>query len=76
VPAELVLAAAGQGSGEEELTDLVFHGLASDHSKRAYRKGLAQFFSWLRTRPPQKFSKALVQEYRDWLLGQHLAPRR
>jgi integrase len=64
----------GQGSAEEKLTDLVLHALTSEHSKRAYSKGLALFFAWLKTRLPQSFSKALVQEYREWLLAQHLAP--
>jgi integrase len=75
VPADLVPApAAGQGSAEAELTALVLDGVTSDHSKRAYSKGLALFFAWVKERPPQAFAKALIQEYRAWLLEQGLAP--
>ena len=72
---ELVLAQAGQGSAvEAKLTALVLDGVTSDHSKRSYGKGLASFFAWARDRQPATFSKALVQEYRAWLIGQGLAP--
>ena len=74
MPAELVPAAPGEGSAEEKLTALVLDGVSSEHSKRAYAKGLAQFFAWVRTQTPQPFSKALVQAYRAWLLEQGLAP--
>ena len=75
MPADLVAApAAGQGSAEAELTALVLDGVTSDHSKRAYSKGLALFFAWVKERPPQAFAKALIQEYRAWLLEQGLAP--
>ena len=74
MPAELVLAGKGKGSAEQELTALVLNGVTSEHSKRAYAKGLALFFAWVRERPPQPFAKALVQEYRAWLLEQGLAP--
>lgn len=74
MPDELV--PAGQGSGAEveaRLTGLVLDGVTSEHSKRSYRKSLALFFAWLRERPAQPFSKALVQEYRAWLIAQGLA---
>jgi integrase len=74
LPAELVLAAAGQGSAETELTALVLDGVTSEHSKRAYAKGLALFFAWVKERPPQALTKALTQEYRAALLEQNLAP--
>ena len=64
----------GKGSAETELTALVLDGVTSDHSRRAYGKGLALFFAWVKERPPQAFAKALVQEYRAWLLAQGLAP--
>lgn len=73
MPAELVLA-PGQGRAEEELTALVLNGVTSEHSKRAYAKGLAQFFAWVREQAPQPFSKALVQAYRAHLLEQGVAP--
>ena len=72
---ELVLAQAVQGSAvEAKLTALVLDGVTSEHSKRSYGKGLALFFAWARDRQPAPFSKALVQEYRAWLIGQGLAP--
>lgn len=75
MPADLVLVpAAGQGSAEEELTALVLNGVTSEHSKRAYAKGLALFFAWVKERGPQAFTKALTQEYRACLLAQGLAP--
>jgi len=66
--------AAGKGSAEAELTALVLDGVTSEHSKRAYAKGLALFFTWVKERGPRAFSKALVQEYRASLLGGNLAP--
>jgi len=74
VPAELVLEQAGKGSAEAELTALVLNGVTSEHSKRAYGKGLTLFFTWVKERGPQAFSKALVQEYRASLLELGLAP--
>jgi integrase len=71
---DLDLVPRGPGSVEARLTALVLDGLTSEHSKRAYAAGLAGFFAWARTRAPQPFSKALVQEYRAWLLEQNLAP--
>ena len=75
MPDDLVPAsAAGMGSAEQELAALVLNGVTSEHSKRAYGKGLAQFFAWVKERGPQPFSKALVQQYRAWLVEQNLAP--
>ena len=74
MPGELVLAGAGRGSAEQELTALVLDGVTPEHSKRAYAKGLGQFFAWVRDKEPRPFSKALVQEYRAWLLARSLAP--
>ena len=74
MPAELVLEQAGKGSAEAELTALVLNGVTSEHSKRAYGKGLTLFFTWVKERGPQAFSKALVQEYRASLLELGLAP--
>jgi site-specific recombinase XerD len=48
--------------------------VTSPHSRRAYATSLARFFAWLGTQPPQAFSKALLQEYRAWLLKQELSP--
>jgi integrase/recombinase XerD len=72
--ADLVPIQPGQGSGEEQLTALVLNGVTSEHSRRADATGLEQFFAWLGTQPPQPFSKALLQQYRSWLLELNLSP--
>ena len=61
-------------SPEEELTALVLNGVTSLHTRRSYRTALAQFFAWLRSKPRQPFSKALVGEYRAHLLERKLSP--
>ena len=71
---ELVLIRPEAGAAEDRLTSLVLNGVTSPHSRRAYATGLAHFFAWLRTQPPQAFSKPLLQEYRAWLLQQELSP--
>jgi integrase/recombinase XerD len=70
---DLVLIRPESATAEEEHTALVLHGVTSPHSRRAYATGLAQFFTWLKGRRPQTFSKVLVQEYRSWLLEQGLS---
>ena len=72
--ADLVLARPAAGEAERELTQLVLDGVTSPHSRRAYATGVQVFFSWLRGRPQASFTKALVQEYRSWLLEQSLSP--
>jgi site-specific recombinase XerD len=53
-------------------------GVTSMHSRRAYEKGLRQFFAWCRDQsrdqPRASFSKSLANAYRSWLLAQGLAP--
>jgi len=58
---------------EERLKALVLKGIASAHTRRAYETGLDQFSAWLRTRPPQPFSKELLAEYRASLLELNLS---
>jgi integrase len=69
-----------------ELIQLVVDSVTSPHSKRAYRTGLEQFFSWWgRAASGCVFSKALLQRYRSHLetegkststINQRLAPIR
>jgi site-specific recombinase XerD len=59
---------------EAKLIGLVLDGVTSLHSRRAYEKGLRQFFAWCRDQPRVSFSKALAGGYRSWLLAQSLAP--
>ena len=62
---------------EEELIALVLNGVTSAHSRRAYGKGLRDFFAWTQAayqgREAPTFSKALVQEYRAALLEKGLS---
>ncbi len=70
----------------EQLTQLVVEGVSSEHSKRAYRTGLKQFFAWWAVETcALPFSRALVQRYRAYLeaqaksastINQRLAPVR
>ena len=55
----------------ERLIQLVVDSVASEHSKRAYRTGLEQFFAWWeRDASGMTFSRALVQRYRSYLMAQ------
>ena len=52
----------------------MLNGVTSPHSRRAYAIGMQRFFLWLQTQPRPGFTKAVVQEYRSWLLAQELSP--
>jgi integrase/recombinase XerD len=66
----LVVGSDASSVGEEALIQLVMHGVSSPHTRRAYRTGLVEFFSWMRqTQARPTFTKALVQEYRAHLEG-------
>ena len=53
------------------LVELVLDGLASPHSRRAYRRALGEFFSWYPSNAAgEGFTRATVQRYRS-----HLAER-
>ena len=57
------------------LIDLVLNGLTSAHSRRSYRTGLERFFVWIPDTPTAPtFSRALVQQYRAYLLGTGISP--
>ena len=57
------------------LVQLVLDSVTSPHSKRAYRTGLTQFFSWwAATAPAEPFARPLVQRYRSHLEEQGKAP--
>ena len=67
-PATLVPAAASPAP----LVDLVLDGLASEHSRRAYRRALGEFFTWYPSNASgEGFTRATVQRYRS-----HLADRK
>ncbi len=62
---------------EAALLRLVLDGMTSKHSRRAYAKGLTDFFAWVRSiyieSEAPGFSKALVQQYRAALLERGLS---
>ena len=67
-PATLVPAATSPAP----LVDLVLDGLASEHSRRAYRRALGEFFTWYPSNASgEGFTRATVQRYRS-----HLADRK
>ncbi len=72
--APLPIAVEARDPLEAKLIGMVLDGVNSLHSRRAYEKGLRQFFVWCRQKPRPSFSKALANAYRSWLLAQGLAP--
>ena len=58
------------------LIALVLDSLSSEHSRRAYRHALGEFFRWYQAEAPGGggFTKATVQRYRTDLEGRELAP--
>ena len=66
----------GNALTEAALLSLVLDGMTSKHSRRAYGKGLTDFFAWIRSTYREEtpgFTKALVQEYRAALLERGLS---
>ena len=68
----------GQGNGPEpetqaRFTALVLDTVTSEHSRRSYRTSLERFFSWALAGRTH-FSKAVVGEYRAYLLNEGLSP--
>ena len=58
----------------EPIIGLVVDSLTSDHSKRVYRKALADFLTWCDAQGRPPFNKALVQRYKVKLQNDGLAP--
>jgi len=58
----------------EAVSRLAVDGLSSAHSRRAYRKALADFLAWSRSNAAAGLSKAVVQAYRSELERRGLAP--
>ena len=55
------------------LIALVCDSVSSQHSKRAYRRAVEEFFSWCRMSRYTAFTKASLQEYRTVLESLGLA---
>ena len=63
-PATLVPAATSPAA----LVDLVLDGLGSEHSRRAYRRALGEFFAWYQSSAPgEGFTRAVLGRYRSHL---------
>lgn len=51
----------------ERIVDMAVNGLDSEHSKRAYRRALADFLEWY-AEHGGGLSKATVNDYRAWMV--------
>ncbi len=72
LPSEAVLSSADKRS---HLVQLVLDSVTSPHSRRAYRTGLDQFFTWwTATAPTEAFGRPLIQRYRASLEEHKRAP--
>ena len=56
------------------IVDMVADGLTSEHSRRAYRRAIADFTAWLAEAGRPGFSKATVNSYRAHLVAAGLSP--
>jgi integrase/recombinase XerD len=56
------------------VVDMVADGLTSEHSRRAYRRAIADFTAWLADAGRPGFSKATVNSYRAHLIAAGLSP--
>ena len=59
---------------KERLIGLALDGLASLHTRRAYRAALDEFLTWSEGQQPSVMSKALVHSYKAMLIEKKLAP--
>ena len=59
---------------KERLIGLALDGLASPHTRRAYRAALDEFLTWSQGQQPSVVCKALVHSYKTMLLEKKLAP--
>jgi site-specific recombinase XerD len=56
------------------LIGLALDGLASPHTRRAYRAALDEFLTWAQGQQPPVLCKALVHRYKAMLIEKQLAP--
>jgi integrase len=59
---------------KERLIRLALDGLASPHTRRAYRAALDEFLTWSQGQQPSVLCKALVHRYKAMLIDKELAP--
>ena len=56
------------------LVDLVLDSLASEHSRRAYRRALGEFFAWYPSNASgEGFTRAVLGRYRSHLIERGLS---
>src|ERR1039457_843352 len=60
--------------GKERLIGLALDGLASPHTRRAYRAALDEFLTWSQGQQPSVLCKALAHRYKAMLIEKELAP--
>src|ERR1022692_3390056 len=60
--------------GTDRLIGLALDGLASPHTRRAYRAALDEFLTWSQGQQPSELCKALVNRYKSMLFEKELAP--
>ena len=60
-------------SAEKQIITLVIDGLPSENSRRAYARGLEEFFVWHREQGNPELNKALIQRYVKSLREQNLS---
>ena len=61
-------------SAETQAIQMVLDGLPSEHTRRAYRRALEDFFHWHRSESRPPLSKATVQRYTTTLRDSGMAP--
>jgi integrase/recombinase XerD len=72
---DLLPAAAAPADFSDRLRALVLDSVASGASKRAYARGLTEFFAWFSAQPlTTGFSKATVQAFKSQLVVSGLSP--
>src|SRR5664279_6074547 len=59
---------------KERLIGLTLDGIASPHTRRAYRAALDEFLTWSQGQQSSELCKALVNRYKTMLLDKELAP--
>ena len=59
---------------KERLITLALDGIASPHTRRAYRAALDEFLTWSQGQQPSVMCKALVHRYKAMLIEKDLAP--
>jgi len=65
-------AGLAQDTAQDGLIQIVLDGVTSRHTKRAYRRALADFLRWHKQQGRPSLNKALIQRYKVFLEGEGL----